>query len=150
MRRSALDRTCTLCPACPATVPLCPAFCFPVVNTHTRRWAMFEEGQLYSPVTRHEDGTVEVHLSDNHPGRNDPASTARRGEIAGAALSWTRGEPIPVIDYTDAEHDIWRTVSAELAPKHEKYAHSEYLAAKHALRLPTEHVPQLHEVSELL
>ncbi|CAN7204768.1 phenylalanine 4-monooxygenase [Knoellia sp. LjRoot47] len=111
---------------------------------------MFEEGQLYSPVTRHEDGTVEVHLSDNHPGRNDPAYMARRGEIAGAALSWTRGEPIPVIDYTDAEHEIWRTVSAELAPKHEKYAHSEYLTAKHALRLPTDHVPQLHEVSELL
>lgn len=74
---------------------------------------MFEEGRLYSPVTRHEDGTVEVHLSDNHPGRNDPAYMARRGEIAGAALSWTRGEPIPVIDYTDAEHEIWRTVSAE-------------------------------------
>ncbi len=111
---------------------------------------MFEEGQLYSPVTRREDGTVEVHLSDNHPGRNDAHYLERRGEIAGAAMAWTRGEPIPVIDYTEAEHEIWRTVSHELAPKHEKYAHSEYLAAKHALRLPTEHVPQLHEVSERL
>ena len=111
---------------------------------------MFEEGQLYSPVTRREDGTVEVHLSDNHPGRNDAHYLERRGEIAGAAMAWTRGEPIPVIDYTEAEHEIWRTVSHELAPKHEKYAHSEYLAAKHALRLLTEHVPQLHEVSERL
>ena len=111
---------------------------------------MFVEGQLYSPVTRREDGTVEVHLSENHPGRNDPAYMERRGEIADAALSWTRGEPIPQIAYTEAEHQIWRTVSHELAPKHEKYAHSEYLAAKHALRLPTEQVPQLHEVSELL
>jgi phenylalanine-4-hydroxylase len=111
---------------------------------------MFDEGQLYSPVTRREDGTVEVHLSENHPGRADPAYMARRGEIADAALSWTRGEPIPQIAYTEAEHQIWRTVSHELAPKHEKYAHSEYLAAKHALRLPTDHVPQLHEVSELL
>ena len=25
--------------------------------------AMFEDGQLYSPVTEHEDGTVEVHLA---------------------------------------------------------------------------------------
>jgi phenylalanine-4-hydroxylase len=111
---------------------------------------MFDEGQLYSPVTRREDGTVEVHLSENHPGRADPAYMARRGEIADAALSWTRGEPIPQIAYTEAEHQIWRTVSHELAPKHEKYAHSEYLAAKHALRLPTDQVPQLHEVSELL
>lgn len=111
---------------------------------------MFEEGQLYSPVTRHEDGTVEVHLSDNHPGRNDPAYLERRGEIAGAALAWKRGEPLPHIDYTEAEQRIWQTVSHELAPKHEKYAHSEYLAAKHALRLPTKHVPQLREVSERL
>ncbi|PRY59475.1 phenylalanine-4-hydroxylase [Knoellia remsis] len=111
---------------------------------------MFEEGQLYSPVTQHDDGTVEVHLSDNHPGRNDAAYVGRRGEIAGAAMAWTRGEPIPRIDYTEAEHDIWRTVSAELAPKHEKYAHSEYLTAKRELALPTDHVPQLDEVTERL
>ncbi|MFW5470754.1 phenylalanine 4-monooxygenase [Knoellia sp. CPCC 206435] len=111
---------------------------------------MFEEGQLYSPVTRREDGTAEVHLSENHPGRNDPEYLARRGQIAGAALSWTRGEPIPQIAYTEAEHEIWRTVSSELAPKHDKYAHSEYLRAKHALTLPTEQVPQLDEVSALL
>ena len=111
---------------------------------------MFDEGQLYSPVTQHDDGTVEVHLSDNHPGRNDAAYLERRGEIAGAALAWTRGEPIPQIAYTEAEHEIWRTVSHELAPKHDKYAHGEYLRAKHALALPTEQVPQLDEVTALL
>lgn len=111
---------------------------------------MFDEGQLYSPVTQHADGTVEVHLSDNHPGLHDEAYLARRGEIAAAALAWTRGEPIPHIDYTEAEQEIWRTVSHELTPKHEKYAHSEYLAAKHALHLPTDHVPQLPEVTERL
>ena len=111
---------------------------------------MFDEGQLYSPVTRGDDGTVEVHLSENHPGLHDADYRARRGEIAGAALAWTRGEPIPQIAYTEAEHDIWRTVSHELAPKHDKYAHSEYLRAKHALSLPTEQVPQLDEVSALL
>ncbi len=111
---------------------------------------MFDEGQLYSPVTRGDDGTVEVHLSENHPGRNDPEYLQRRGEIAGAAMAWTRGEPIPQIAYTEAEHEIWRTVSHELTPKHDKYAHSEYLRAKHALALPTEQVPQLDEVSALL
>lgn len=111
---------------------------------------MFDEGQLYSPVTRTDDGTVEVHLSENHPGLHDADYRARRGEIAGAAMAWTRGEPIPTIDYTEAEHEIWRTVSSELAPKHDKYAHSEYLRAKHALQLPTEQVPQLEEVSALL
>ena len=77
-----------------------------------------------------------------------PAYRARRGEIAAAALAHRPGEPVPTIDYTDEEQGIWRLVSAELAPKHEKYAHSEFLAAKAALALPTDHVPQLHEVTE--
>ena len=29
---------------------------------------MFEEAQLYSPVTADADGNVEVRLSDDHPG----------------------------------------------------------------------------------
>ena len=33
---------------------------------------MFEEAQLYSPVSRHDGGTVEVHLGANHPGFSDP------------------------------------------------------------------------------
>ena len=111
---------------------------------------MFEEGQLYSAVTTEDDGTVRVHLSDNHPGLHDEAYLARRGEIAGAALAHRPGQPLPVIDYSAEEHGIWRTVCTELAPKHERYAHSEFLRGKAALGLPTDHVPQLHEVTELL
>ena len=111
---------------------------------------MFEEGQLYSAVTTDDDGLVQVHLGENHPGFTDPAYRARRGEIAGVALAHRPGEPLPTVDYTDEEHDIWRLVSAELAPKHERYAHSEFLRAKAALGLPTDRVPQLAEVTELL
>ncbi len=111
---------------------------------------MFEEGQLYSAVTTDADGTVQVHLADNHPGLADPAYLARRGEIAAAALAHRPGDPLPVIDYTDDEHAIWRTVCTELAPKHERYAHPEFLAGKAALGLPTDHVPQLAEVTALL
>lgn len=112
---------------------------------------MFTEGQLYSPVTEHEDGTVEVHLAESHPGRDDRTYLRRRGEIAGAALAWDRAiEPVPTIAYTEAEHEVWRTVSTELAPLHALYAHREYLGAKERLGLPTDHVPQLAEVSERL
>lgn len=111
---------------------------------------MFEDGQLYSAVTTDAHGQVEVHLGENHPGFTDPAYRARRGDIAAAALARRQGDPVPTIDYTDEEQGIWRLVSAELAPKHEKYAHSEFLAAKAALGLPTDHVPQLTEVSERL
>ena len=76
---------------------------------------MFEEGQLYSPVTHDEDGKAVVHLGEDHPGFNDPAYRERRNEIATAAtLAGRPGEPIPHIDYTDAENEIWRTVCREL------------------------------------
>jgi phenylalanine-4-hydroxylase len=114
------------------------------------RRGMFEEAQLYSPVTTADDGTVTVHLSADHPGVGDPEYLRRRGEIARAALEWNEGEPAPTIDYTDEEHEVWRIVSRELAVKHEKYACSEYLDASRAVALPTDRIPQLTEVTERL
>jgi phenylalanine-4-hydroxylase len=108
---------------------------------------MFEEAQLYSPVTTDEEGKVTVHLGDDHPGVNDPAYRERRNEIATAALGWSPGEPIPRIDYTDAEHEVWRTVCRELAPKHERYACRSFREAVVALELPRERIPQLDEVT---
>ena len=91
---------------------------------------MFEEAQLYSPVTQGDDGKVEVHLGEDHPGFNDPVYRERRNEIAAAAMAWTPGEPIPHVDYLEAEHEIWRVVCRELHDKHEKYACREYLEGK--------------------
>src|ERR671924_2198742 len=111
---------------------------------------MFEEAQLYSPVTRDDDGKVVVHLGQDHPGFNDPVYRERRNEIATAATLWSPGEPIPQIAYAEVENEIWRTVSRELRTKHEKYACHEYLEAKAALGLPEDRVPQLDEVTAKL
>ena len=111
---------------------------------------MFEEAQLYSPVTQSDDGKVEVHLGKDHPGFNDPVYRERRNEIAAAALAWTRGEPIPQIEYSEDEQNVWRTVQRELAPKHGRYACTPFLEAKAALGLPDDHIPQLNEVTESL
>jgi phenylalanine-4-hydroxylase len=107
---------------------------------------MFEEGQLYAPVTEDADG-VKVHLADDHPGAHDPDYRRRRNEIAAGALAWKPGEPIPQVAYTESEHEIWRTVSRELALKHERLAIRAFREAKAALALPEDHVPQLDEVS---
>jgi phenylalanine-4-hydroxylase len=109
---------------------------------------MFEEAQLYSPVTKDEEGGVTVHLGEDHPGVNDPEYRERRNAIAAAALEWTPGAAIPQIDYTDAEHEVWQTVCRELAPKHEKYACRAYRDAVAALALPTDRIPQLNEVTD--
>jgi len=111
---------------------------------------MFEEAQLYSPVSHHDDGTVEVHLGANHPGFSDPDYRARRNAIAARAVAWKPGEPLPRIDYTDGETAIWQQVSRELADKHRRRAHPEYLAAKERLGLPVDRIPQLDEVTAKL
>jgi len=111
---------------------------------------MFEEGQYFAPVNTDADGTVVVELGENHPGFADPEYRDRRNAIAALALDWNPGEPMPVVSYTDTEHDIWRQVSAELAVKHQALAAHEYLEGSERLKLPADHIPQLHEVSEML
>jgi phenylalanine-4-hydroxylase len=108
---------------------------------------MFEEAQLYSPVTQADDGAVTVHLADTHPGAGDAAYQQRRNEIAAAALAWQPGAPAPRIDYTEAEHDVWRTVWRELSPKHEQLACRAFNEAVVALDLPRDHIPQLEEIT---
>jgi phenylalanine-4-hydroxylase len=89
-------------------------------------------------------------LSQDHPGFNDPAYRARRAEIAHIAETYRPGDPIPHAPYSDAEHEVWRIVTRELAVKHERYATAETRKGKARLGLPDDHVPQLDEVNELL
>jgi phenylalanine-4-hydroxylase len=111
---------------------------------------MFEEAQLYSPVTTSADGEVTVHLADSHPGVGDPVYRARRNAIAAAALAWAPGQPLPQIAYTEDEQAVWRTVCRELAPKHERYACRAFRDAVIALDLPRDRIPQLDAVTAAL
>jgi phenylalanine-4-hydroxylase len=111
---------------------------------------MFEEAQLYSPVTRDDDGGAVVHLSADHPGATDQVYRARRNRIATLAMAWTPDRPIPQVEYTSEEHDVWRVVCAELHALHERLACERYLDGKVALKLPEDRIPQLDEVNSLL
>jgi phenylalanine-4-hydroxylase len=108
---------------------------------------MFEEAQLYSPVTTDEDGNVTVHLVEGHPGENDPEYRRRRNEIAAVSQAWEPGQPVPRIDYTETEHEVWRTVCEHLGPLHSRYACRAFNDAVGALDLPRDRVPQLDEVT---
>jgi phenylalanine-4-hydroxylase len=111
---------------------------------------VFEEAQLYAPVSRTDSGEVTVHLADNHPGATDPVYRQRRNDIAALALDWRPGDPLPEAPYTEAEHEVWRVVCGELHTLHERHACRQYLDGKQRLGLPEDHIPQLVEVNELL
>ena len=106
---------------------------------------MFEEAQLYAPVSTGEDGEVTVHLAEDHPGFGAPEYRARRNHIASLSLDWRPGQPIPPVQYTEAEQEVWRTVSRELAAKHARLACEDCCEAVAALGLPTDRIPQLDE-----
>jgi phenylalanine-4-hydroxylase len=111
---------------------------------------MFEEAQYSAPLVADETGNVRVQLGRAHPGFADQDYRRRRDALATLASRWTPGEPCPTADYTEVEHEVWRTVSDALADKHRRYACREFLESKQRLALPTDHAPQLEEVSDLL
>ena len=104
----------------------------------------------YSPVRTTTGGRVTVELDGDHPGVTDPVYRARRDELAGLAARWSPGQPIPQPEYSDQEHEVWATVCAALDELHERHACSAFLAGKDAVRLPTDRVPQLAQVGQLL
>lgn len=89
-------------------------------------------------------------LPADHPGFADHAYRMRRSAIADVAARFQPGEAIPDVTYIEEEDDVWRTVSAELARKHERLACAAYLEGARRLALPRDRVPQLQEVSDRL
>jgi phenylalanine-4-hydroxylase len=105
---------------------------------------------LYSPVRTAADGSIRVELSQTHPGFADPEYRARRNAIASLSVGHVVDEPIPNVDYTDVEHEVWRTVSRELEVQHRAHAARTFLDAVDTLALPRDHIPQLTDVSRRL
>lgn len=106
--------------------------------------------QLYAPVVRDGNGEVEVVLGAGHPGFHDPRYRRRRNDLAALSVDWQPGDPVPHADYTDVEHEVWRVIAQELEPLHHRHACRAFLEARENLRLPTDHVPQLTEVTDRL
>jgi len=109
-----------------------------------------DTGQLYAPVRVDGSGGADVVLGADHPGFADPAYRARRNAIATEALAWRSDQDIPEPRYSAVEHEVWRVVVRELEPLHRRHACRAFLEAKESLALPSDHVPQLREVSERL
>lgn len=77
--------------------------------------------------------------------RLHPDYVARRDELA--ALAAGSHAPPRLIDYTEHENATWRTVVTALHGRWKHRAAPEILLAADRLSLPTDRIPQLHEVT---
>jgi Biopterin-dependent aromatic amino acid hydroxylase len=68
-----------------------------------------------------------VDLESDHPGFNDEAYRARRGELARNAIQHRWDQPIPRIEYTKEETETWSAVWDRMEPLWKQYACKEYL-----------------------
>jgi 3-deoxy-7-phosphoheptulonate synthase len=104
-----------------------------------------------APVPAAAVGAVHlVPLDADHPGFRDPAYRRRRDAIARLALEYREGDPPPVVDYSDEEHRVWRTVWEHVAPLHARYACRTWCEGAAELDLDRRRVPQLVEVNARL
>lgn len=90
-----------------------------------------------------------VQLDADHPGFRDPEYRSRRNAIARLALDY-RGGPVPEVDYTAAEQEVWRLVWARLDPLHARWACQELHEAARALPLDRREIPQLVQLNPRL
>jgi phenylalanine-4-hydroxylase len=90
------------------------------------------------------DGMFE--LPEDHPGFHDEEYRARRAAIAEVGEQWERGQPIPIVEYTEEEHEVWAVVSQELEVRHQTYACAAYLDGAASIDLPSDRLPQLRDV----
>jgi phenylalanine-4-hydroxylase len=108
-------------------------------------------GPLRVENSRHAAGEEDlVTLDQDHPGFRDPVYRQRRNEIARIALGYVVGQPVPRIDYSEAEHAVWRKVWEELTPLHERHACRQYLDSLERLALDRTRIPQIADVNRHL
>lgn len=104
-----------------------------------------------TPDPPHAGGEDElVRLDPDHPGFRDPGYRSRRNAIARLALEYREGDPSPLVDYTEEEHAVWRSVWEHLEPLHRSLAVGPWQFAADELDLDHLRVPQLAEVNDTL
>ena len=103
-----------------------------------------------SVISFDENQRAIVELDPDHPGFRDLQYRERRNQIAQIAFDFIPGNPVPVAPYTDEENQAWVEIMGHLQPLHETHAIKRLVQAGKALDLPTDRIPQLHEVNDKL
>ncbi len=84
-------------------------------------------------------------VQTSYPGAHDDEYRDRvKSLVQHSSDGWPQ---IPTYDYSTAEHETWALVSDILVRLQDRYACKAFLAGRDALGLPTDHLPQLDDVS---
>lgn len=86
----------------------------------------------------------------NHPAFTDLAYRRRRDAIAAYAEHHQVGQTIPRVEYSEAEHEVWREVWKVLRPLHLQHACQDVLRLQDEFRLFDAPIPQLEDLSQKL
>jgi len=107
--------------------------------------------QEFNWLTKHAGGANDlVQLSQDHPGFLDNDYRNRRNEIATIALNYKSGQPIPTVQYTQEEHQVWTKVLNTLLPLHQEHACKEICQLQEITSFAIDQVPQLNEINTSL
>ena len=86
--------------------------------------------------------TAVVMLPKGHPGEGDPSYIARRSALSSLVASVAElSASLPVVQYTEAETEVWRAVMDRLSSLHEMHAASIYQAGFRRLGLSASRPP---------
>lgn len=89
-------------------------------------------------------------LADDHPGFHDEAYKKRRVMIADIARKHKVGEPIPRVEYTPEEVEVWGTALSKLKELYPKHACRQVNEGLPKLGFREDEVPQLQDISDTL
>ena len=103
---------------------------------------------------RHEVLEAGAELESDHPGFNDAEYRERRARIVANAFNYEWGQPLPDVEYSEAETATWAQCYNNLAQLYPTHACKEYLRALQLLQenigYGPEKIPQIREISAFL
>ncbi|KAL7561957.1 hypothetical protein ACA910_022512 [Epithemia clementina (nom. ined.)] len=124
-----------------------------VLDEKKVHWFPRHISELDLVANRTLDAGVDL-ISEDHPGFHDPVYRRRRASLTETALNHRWDQPIPRIEYTKDEINVWSTVWDRMEDLWKQFACAEYLQALELMKqhcgYQKDNIPQQEDISQFL